>query len=372
MEELAFFEQAVANPAAYAVEWKKENGGRIIATFCSYTPAEIVIAADALALRVFGSGGDFSFSDTLLQTYCCSLVRGILNDVLSGKLNYIDGAVFPHTCDSMQRLSDIWRLNTRFLIHLDVVLPVKLNTPAASEYMVRVIRKFKKDLAARLNISITEEKLRAAVRQTNAVRKALLALDRIRMTRPEIFSAEQMYLTVRAAMIMAPDQWLPPATDLLAALEKKSGSLSSAARRIVLSGGMCDSGNMYKIIRNSGGVVVHDDMCTGNRFFEGLIDESREPVTAIADRYRERIICPAKHAGVFARADHLVRTVREKNADGVIFLLLKFCDPHAFDYPYLKQRLDKEKIPSLLLEVEDQSVISQQVATRTEAFMEML
>lgn len=372
MDELALLEQAVTNPAGYATEWKRENSGRIIATICSYTPIEILIAADALPLRVFGSGGEFSFSDTLLQTYCCSLVRSILNDVLSGKLNYIDGAVFPHTCDSMQRLSDIWRLNTRFLLHLDVVLPVKLNTPAAAEYLVQVMRKFKKDLETHLDMIITEEKLRAAIRQTNAVRKALMTLDRIRMTQPEVFSAKDMSLAVRAAMIMAPARWLSLATDLLAALGRKSGPVSSSDRKIVLSGGMCGSPDIYEIIKNSGGVVVHDDMCTGNRFFEGLIDEERDPLTAIADRYRERIICPAKHTGLFARADYLVRTVREKKADGVIFLLLKFCDPHAFDYPYLKQRLDKENIPSLLLEVEDQSVPGQQVTTRTEAFMEML
>jgi len=29
-----------------------------------------------------------------------------------------------------------------------------------------------------------------------------------------------------------------------------------------------------------------------------------------------------------------------------VFLLLKFCDPHAFDYPYIKEMLDKENIPA--------------------------
>ena len=372
MAPLAMFEQAVMKPDDYIEQWRREHGGSVIATFCSYTPVEIIIAGGALPVRILGTGGEYSLSDTLLQTYCCSLVRGILNDVLSGKLSAFDGAVFPHTCDSMQRLSDIWRLNTRFSMHLDVTLPVKLNTPAAADYMVRVVDKFKKDLEIHLKVSINEDDLRAAVRKINAVRKTLAAFDRIRSAQPDMFSAANMSLAVRAAMMMWPDHWLPVAADLLAKLEEQAAPTVFAGKKIVLSGGMCGTADIYDIIQNSGGTVVHDDLCTGARFFEGLVDEAADPIVAIADRYRERIICPAKHSGIYARADYLVDTVRRKNADGVIFLLLKFCDPHAFDYPYLKQRLDDEHIPSLFLEVEDQSAPGQQAATRIEAFIEML
>ena len=92
------------------------------------------------------------------------------------------------------------------------------------------------------------------------------------------------------------------------------------------------------------------------------------PVTAIAQRYIERPVCPAKHAGIDMRAENLVRTVRDCRADGVVFLLLKFCDPHAFDYPYIKEALDREKIPSLLLEIEDQTQAGGQLETRLETF----
>ncbi len=64
--------------------------------------------------------------------------------------------------------------------------------------------------------------------------------------------------------------------------------------------------------------------------------------------------------------------MKENHADGVIFLFLKFCDPHAFDYPYIKEMLDKEGIPSMLFEVEDQLPSEGQFKTRCEAFIEML
>jgi benzoyl-CoA reductase/2-hydroxyglutaryl-CoA dehydratase subunit BcrC/BadD/HgdB len=64
--------------------------------------------------------------------------------------------------------------------------------------------------------------------------------------------------------------------------------------------------------------------------------------------------------------------VKEKKAQGVIFLLLKFCDPHAFDYPYIKQSLDEAGIPVMLMEINDPIPSGGQLKTRFEAFLEML
>ena len=95
-------------------------------------------------------------------------------------------------------------------------------------------------------------------------------------------------------------------------------------------------------------------------------------MAAIAARYLERVVCPAKHRGLTERADNLVRLVREKRAQGVIFFLLKFCDPHAFDYPYLKEALEQAGIPSMVVEVEDRLPADGQLRTRFEAFIEMI
>jgi benzoyl-CoA reductase subunit C len=56
----------------------------------------------------------------------------------------------------------------------------------------------------------------------------------------------------------------------------------------------------------------------------------------------------------------------------VLFMLLKFCDPHSFDYPYLKDRLDREGVPSMLIEIEDKLPPEGQLKTRFEAFVESL
>jgi len=117
---------------------------------------------------------------------------------------------------------------------------------------------------------------------------------------------------------------------------------------------------------------VGDDLCTGARYYSGLVDEAADPVGAIAMRMLTRVVCPAKHRGLTDRADHLVRLLREKRGQGVVFFLLKFCDPHAFDIPYLREALDGEGIPSMVLEVEDRLPAEGQLRTRFETFVEMI
>ena len=106
--------------------------------------------------------------------------------------------------------------------------------------------------------------------------------------------------------------------------------------------------------------------------FRSDIETDIDPIEAICDRYMARAVCPAKHLSNTARAEGLVAAAKKHHVEGVIFLLLKFCDPHAFDYPYLKQALDDAGIPSLLFEVEDRMPPEGQLRTRFETFTEML
>ncbi|MEK6535478.1 MAG: 2-hydroxyacyl-CoA dehydratase family protein, partial [Thermodesulfobacteriota bacterium] len=299
--------------------------------------------------------------------------RGALEDALGGRLAFLDGVVFPHTCDSIQRLSDIWRLNVPACFHLDLVLPVKLNTEGARQYMIDVLRRFRGELGEKLGVTISDEELRAAIRICNRIRAALTRIYDLKGERPEILKGSDLYALVRAAMIMDRTRAASLLEEIAAELAQRGGEAAGPARkRIFLSGGVCNHPDIYTIIEEAGGAVVGDDLCTGSRYFSGLIDEKADPVTAIADRYLERVVCPAKHRGLTDRADHLVRLVREKQAQGVIFFLLKFCDPHAFDYPYLKEALDRAGVPSMLLEVEDRLPADGQLRTRFEAFVEMI
>jgi len=373
MEKITKMKNITADPYAYCRKYKEETGKKIVGYTCSYTPEEIIYAAGALPFRLFGTNEGIHLADANLQSYCCSLVRGILEEGLAGRLDFLDGVVFPHTCDSFQRLSDIWRINVAHKFHIDLVLPVKLNTASARQYMIDVLEKFKKDLEHALSVKITDAMLSDAIKTYNQIRALMRKLYAIRAQRPEIISGRDFHSLIKVAMIMDRPLFLKTLGEIIAQIEKTpGGEIKSDAKRIVLAGSVCSHPDIYDIIENSGGVVVWDDLCTGSRYFDGVLDEKAPPLAALAQRYLDRAICPAKHAGLTDRGENIVRMVRESNADGVVFLLLKFCDPHAFDYPYIKEMLDKENIPCMLLDMEEQLPTEGQLQTRFETFVQIL
>lgn len=363
--------EAVNAPDEYARRIRREKNKKIVGYMCSYTPEEIIWAGGAMPLRLFGTKDGISLADAHLQAYCCSLVRGVLEDALSGRLDYLDGAVFPHTCDTVQRLSDIWRLNVPFGFHADVVLPVKLDKPSSQKYMVEVLGRFRSDMEKMLGASIGDAQLSEAVGLYNRIRGSLKKIYEARCADPGSISGKDLYVLTRAAMIMDREHIAGILSDVADSMETKEKG-KQGGKRLILAGGLCNMPDVHQIIEEAGGSVVWDDLCTGSRYFEGLVSTGGNPLEAMAERYMKRPVCPAKYQGNTSRADNLERLVKERQAEGVVFMLLKFCDPHAFDYPYLKQRLDDLSVPSVLIEIDEQLPAQGPLKTRIEAFLEMI
>jgi len=372
MKSLDRIKKVAANPAAYARQWKQDHNAPVVGSFCSYAPEEIILASGSLGFRIFGSDRTVSKADGHLQSYCCSLVRNALESQLTGDLDFLDGVVFPHTCDSIQRLSDIWRINVNIGFHADLVLPVKLDTESARDYMADVFVKVRRDLEKKLGKPITDTDIQSAVDLCNRIRQTVRRINEMRISQPGLLSGKGTHAVAKAGMVMDRKEFFQSVQDLATELEEKGAATRFSGKRVFLSGGLCSMPDVYAAIEESGCAIVADDLCTGSRFYEGDITQQTDTLRAISDRYAGRLICPAKHSGIRSRGEELVKRVKKSGADGVIFLYLKFCDPHSFDYPYLKEMLGREGVPCLLYEMEAQTGGEGQFRTRCEAFVEML
>ncbi len=369
-----YIRSIAASPKSYAADWHENSNKDVIGYFCSYVPEEIITASGALPYRILpDTDRIISKADAHLQSYCCGIVRGALEDALSGELNFISTVVFPHTCDSIQRLSDIWRINFDSASHVDLLVPAKLNTQSAYDYFKSILVKFKAQIQELTGQEITPERLHTAIRTHNNIRRHLARIYELHSQYPDLITSGDLYSLLKAATVMDRLAFVNELEEMLPALEKQRKTpVEKPAKRIVLSGGACNLPDLYSIIARHGAQVIWDDFCSGARSFEGLLAEDKNPFEAMVDRYVHRNICPAKHSDLTHRGDHLIKAVQQKKADGVIFLRLKFCDPHAFDYPYLREMLVKADIPCVLIEIDPQQRLSEQVRTRCEAFIEML
>ncbi len=56
----------------------------------------------------------------------------------------------------------------------------------------------------------------------------------------------------------------------------------------------------------------------------------------------------------------------------IVYFALKFDDTHLFEYPYIKNKFQKEGYPLLFIEAENFVTNLGQIETRIQAFTEML
>jgi benzoyl-CoA reductase/2-hydroxyglutaryl-CoA dehydratase subunit BcrC/BadD/HgdB len=82
--------------------------------------------------------------------------------------------------------------------------------------------------------------------------------------------------------------------------------------------------------------------------------------------------CTTRNSPIRERLEDLTNKVEGSSAKGVIFCMVKFCEPELFDLPHLIEGLKKRGLPILVVDVEPNQGLTGQLTTRIEAFGEMI
>ncbi|MEW6554689.1 MAG: 2-hydroxyacyl-CoA dehydratase family protein [Actinomycetota bacterium] len=350
----------------------RDEGQKPMAVFCSYTPEEIIHAAGFTPVRLMGSVRTITHADAHLQAYCCSLARTDLDMALAGELDYLEGAVFVQTCDTMMRLSDIWRRNTDFPFHGDLVLPIRMGEEVSLPFLEEEVRRFRHSVEEYTGESIWDDALEESIHIYNRNRRLADRLYKLRASSPGAIDGLSATAVVTAGFWMRREKHNEMLHELLEGLDTGKAA-GNGKTPLFVSGSTCTTPDLMELLMELGAEVVDDDLCSGHRYFDNYVDEADTPEEALARRMWGRINCPAKHQCIEDRAEHMLRQVQDSGARGVVFFLQSFCEPHLFDVPYLRERLQDElDVPSLVLETELQSFSRGQLRTRLQAFIETI
>ncbi len=333
----------------YITEKRKET--KIFAHFCSYTPEEIIHAAGILPVRIFGPN-IIEKANTHLQSYCCSYAKGILEN---GLTNQYSGSVFVHSCDTMQRLSDIWDEAIHEQFHDTIVFPIAMDR--GLPYLVKELQRFKTNLETYAG-RIAEDNLINSITVYNENRELLQKLYEKR--KEGYISAVMIDKIMKTSMVMVKEEHTRLLKEFLEEVELEKNSNP----RLLIAGSVITDPGILNIIEEYGS-VRYDDLCTGSRYLELVKDVSLE---GIAQKYYH-MWCPCR-AAKDSRADHLAEKCKEYSCQGVVLLLQKFCEPHFFEAVYTKNQLKDKGYLCLILELQDQPL--EQLRTRIQAFCEIL
>jgi benzoyl-CoA reductase/2-hydroxyglutaryl-CoA dehydratase subunit BcrC/BadD/HgdB len=374
---LEFFRATVRHPWEAAKKWKEKTGGAAIGWLPADVPEELVMAAGALPVGVIGSEATVRLADAHLPVWACSFARTSLELDLRGELGFLDGLILPYTCDTLRLLAGIWgHLRPELRVH--PYLLAHQHRPSAAEFVRTEMERLKRALQRLTGQEITPERLAAAAELVERTRNLLARLYAYHRRFPERLTNSDLFALLRAATLLPKEELLEGLLRLVRELgleEEEEGARTGlpgpeGLYRVILSGSLAPP-VVFGILEQAGLVVVGDDLHHGQRYLYPLPPGS-DPFERLV--LRQLALPPTGyHSPPQAnRPGYLVQRARELQAQGVIFLHLRFCEPENYDYYQLSQALERENIPCLRLETDLQASAIGQIRTRLEAFAEML
>ncbi len=356
-------------------KWKEE-GKKVIGWTCNYIPEELIAAGGALPLRLIHNLGEMQVEEAnaYLSIYTCSYTRSILQMALDQKFNFLDGFVSLFICDAMRRLADVWKNYGSVPLLYVLDLPHKANTDSEKFYITEILN-MKKTVEEATGKEITSADLKKAIASYNISRRLLKRIQELRKDDHPPITGVEMQELVNAATALPRDDYNSLLERLLKELEEKRSSrpLNGKKTRLMLSGSILNNVEFIRGVEEMGGEVVIDALCTGARYWWGAIDETKEPLEALASYYLYKFGCARMYPSESLRYDQILLLAREYRVAGVISEVIRSCAMNINDQVRLRERLSEElNIPTLMLDMEYGTGATGQIKTRVQAFIEMI
>ena len=357
------------------VKQVKENGGKVAGIFCTFTPTEILDAAGFISVSLCGMSNEtVPAAETQLPKNLCPLIKSSYGFALTDKCPYTyfsDLIVGETTCDGKKKMYEmLGKLKPTYILHL----PQGHDSDPVTVWTAE-LRRFIAFLEEKFNLTITDEALRQAARQRNAQRQAHMKLMELQKQTPPPLSGMQMYATMEGTGFMfTHEDRVNKLNQLRESVEANADrSAFAGAKRILVTG--CPIGGVLqktvKAIEENGGVVVCFENCSGIKAAFQMVDtEAEDIVKAIAQRYLQ-IGCSVMTPNT-ERMKLLPKLVEEYKVDGIVEVDLQACTPYCVESFQIKQLCEQINIPYLAVETDYSTGDSGQLATRLEAFLEML
>ena len=358
----------------------QEEGKKVFGTFCVYVPDELIFAANAIATGLCG-GSQFWVpgGEKVLPTNTCPLIKASVGARLDRTCPFFriaDMYIGETTCDGKKKAWEI--LGEDVPVHV-MDLP-QMKREKDIKAWAEEIKELKKVIEEFTGNKVTAESLSESIKLINNKRKALSRLYECRKADKVPISGRDALVISQIAFYDDPARFTQMTNKLCDELEQriKDGVsvVKEGTKRILLTGTPLAVPNwkLHNIIETSGAVVVCEEICTGTRYFENLVDETKttidEQIDALANRYMViNCACFTPNTG---RIDDIIRLAKEYKVDGVIDVNLKFCSLYDVEGYTVERALKEACIPVMGIETDYTDNDAEQLRTRIGAFIEMI
>ena len=355
----------------------KDNGGKIVGTYCSFIPTELIIAAGAIPVTLCATSEEpIAAAQEHLPSNLCPLIKASYGFALTDTCPYFyfsDFIVGETTCDGKKKMFELMNdIKDTYVMQL----PSSRDEVALTMWEAE-IKKFWKKLEDFYGVTITEKDVKKAILQKNAERDLVLEYLDLGKLNPSPISGYELgtkldTLSFIPSMEERCKQLRERIDEVKADWETNYKGKVSRKPRILITG--CPNGGVrdktIKVLEELGADVVAFDTCNSNREKIEKVDTTLPVTEALAKKYLN-INCSVMSPNT-NRLKFISDMIDDYQVDGVLEIILQACHTFSIESYNVKKSVLAKKIPYLKVETDYSKADAGQINTRLEAFLETI
>jgi benzoyl-CoA reductase/2-hydroxyglutaryl-CoA dehydratase subunit BcrC/BadD/HgdB len=360
------------------LQTEREAGSEVVGIYCGYAPVEVIRALDLVPVSLCAfSNATIKAAEAVLPANLCPLIKSSYGFILKDACPFFamsDAVIAETTCDGKKKMFEL--IAGRKPMHV-MDLPQLPDEPEAIDHWASMIRKVQKFLESVFERTTTDERIEAAIRDTNEKSRLMnRVFDYAALSRP-VIAWPELYHVLFLAQGSSGARMAPVLRNVLDKLEKRRQDGYAygppGAPRVVVAG--CpvggDSLKVLTAIEEAGGVVVALDSCSGMKPYAGFIEEgTADPVRALAVRYLQ-IPCSCMTPNN-RRLTEIDRIIERFKPDAVVDLVLHACHSYNIESFKVGEHIrEKHALPFLTIVTDYSESDVGQIRTRVQALLEI-
>lgn len=347
------------------------NEGRpVVGCVPVYTPEELVHAMGMVPFGVWGADVQLKESKQYFPAFICSIMQSVLELGMAGKYQGLSALIIPSLCDSLKCLGQNWKYAVKDIPFIPMTYPQNRSTQAGRAFAKAGYQRVIAELEQLTKKTFDPKALKKSIRIYNEHNQIMRQLSTELARHPSVTAAQRRDI-FKSAFFMLKEEHTALVRAFLDTLALVREIGEAPKKRVITSGILADSDGLLRVFDEHKIQIVGDDIAHESRQYRTDIPESGDPLEALVTKFADMGGCSVLYDPDKRRADLLVKMAQAADADGVVLVLTKFCDPEEFDYVIIKKACEDADIPLLQIEADRQMDNYEQAATMLQTFTEI-
>jgi benzoyl-CoA reductase/2-hydroxyglutaryl-CoA dehydratase subunit BcrC/BadD/HgdB len=322
-------------------------------------------------------------ADRALPHSFCPVMRNCLDCALKNKNDFLDGMVTVHSCDPQEKTARVWESYTNYPYFHFIDMPITVR-PESLEYFKSQLNDFRKTLEGFIGKKLSTNKLEAAIKSHNRQRALVRELYELTKSSPPYISGTEIVQVVKALTSLPVVEGNNLLTETISEVKNRTDRPEKKSARLLIWSSTLDDTDIMQVFEAKANVVMNES-CGGIRAYRSEVKSTADPLEGLADYYLNEITCARTFRqatlgetrkdyarDLQSRFGYLKGIIKEWKINGAIMLLVRYCDPFAFEMPSLKDYFNSLGVPSTYIEYDYTTGALAPLRTRVEAFLETI